>query len=201
MRYADLSLFYFIKESTRDGYVLWGEGIVTPSAPSARTVRSENLGDGLRVLRIAVEFDVAATTLQRDVFRYQRGPAVTEDVHLGLTRRPAVLAVPPYTWLGTTTAAELHQFVRPRKADAVGAGAEGLSAGERERVERVLARLAFFVSFDFRGEDASRLGDVVLVDYPSQEPAPVSAGPSRREGEKGKAVEPALSRSERVVHM
>lgn len=185
-RFVDLSLFYFVRNGTQDGYVLWGEGLVRSTPGHTTSVRSENLAEGLRVLRVACDFEAAVTTLTAAIFPYTRGGLV--NIHLGLVQRPPTMAVAPYANLETRSAALLHQFVREQKADALWSGGDPPTPEGREELERLLARLETFVPFAFRGENAARVGDVVLLEEQSLAAAPVSFTTVRRNGAPPEAV-------------
>jgi hypothetical protein len=197
---VDLSLFYFVRGA--DGYVLWGEGLVSSQRPSGSSVSSENLGDGLRVLRVANELSVVTKVLQDEVFSYRHKG--TTAIHLGLKMRPPVMALPPWRTLGTTTVALLHQFVRTNKWDALGA----IPGGQRppkEELDRVLGRAQQIIALDLRGAEAPRLGDVVLIEDASQVPPPVSFTSVRGAGAYPEAVrvniEPHARSSELTVNL
>jgi hypothetical protein len=183
-RFVDLSLFYFAHGT--DGYMLWGEGLISSERGAGPSVSASNLGNGLRVLRVTNDLATVTKVLQDPVFNYRHKG--TTAIQLGLKRRPPIVALPPWGTLGTTATALLHQFVRPTKAAALGATPVGQGDVPREVLDRILLRAHEVVGVDFRGADARYLGDVVLIEDASMTPPPLSFTSVRGSGAFPEAV-------------
>jgi len=198
---VDLSLFYFVHGT--DGFVLWGEGLVTSQGGLRASVSSTNLGDGLRLLRVTNDFATVARVLQEPVFNYRHQG--TTAIQLGLKPRPPVMALPGSHTLGTTSAAQMHQFVRLNKADALGTPPGGQGGVPREELERVLGRAQAVLGLNFRDTDAPHLGDVVLIEDVAHAPPPVSFMSVRGSGAFPEAVRVDIDqharKSELVVNL
>jgi hypothetical protein len=166
--YVDLSLFYFVKGD--DGFVLWGEGLVTAERPAGQTMWSTNLGQGLRVLRVANDLEVAAGVLEAPSFAYRYQGTTT--LHLGLKRRPPVVELPPDA-VGASSYKVVHQFVRQTKSLALGAVSEGQPALPRDELEPILGRAHAVIGLDLRGRDSHRVGDVTLYEAGAEAPVEV----------------------------
>jgi hypothetical protein len=150
--------------------VLYGEGALAPG-PGEPTVRTENLGNGLRVLRVSNTLAVVAETLLRPHYdhRIDNDRKRVERFFFGFTRRPIVLGVAERVGIISSPmngGFRIHQFVRVDKSSLLQriASEEEDSERARTRREELFDALATLAGRDFRGDHTRWLGDVVIAE-------------------------------------
>ncbi len=173
--WADLSLFYARTPRADDdgpevhsrAEVIWGEGRVQET-PGTAQMRTDNLGDGLRLLRVSNSYPAIAAALVRESFDYQLGKGKVDRFTFGLVRRPPVRGVthPKSGTIGTPVGRlnRIDHFVRLDKVSLLqriaGPGASEQVA--RQTLSKLLDHLGRVAGRDFRGEGVRWLGDIVI---------------------------------------
>ena len=171
--WVGLSLFYVLvpREDSDPSVVearaqiLYGEGGVVPK--SDPPVRDENLGDGIRLLRVSNRFSVIAEQLTKAEFDYRKSGSRTIRFVFGFLRRPVVLGLAdgrgglasPLPGVG-----RLQQFVRIDKAALLNSVASGFPdvVPAQRAVTTVFELLRRKAGVNLRDANVQWVGDVVV---------------------------------------
>lgn len=174
--WARLSLFYVRLPVLPDdaaavrfrAEVLYGEGEVF-GKPSTAEIRTENLGDGIHVVRITNTLEEVAARLTEPSFEYRLGGGAIGLFTFGLVRRPPVVGVAGSNgWIRRPLhgAKRIHQFVRTDKPALLEriAQADAKATDPRVPATHVFEALARVATCEMRADHIQWLGDVVLAE-------------------------------------
>lgn len=144
--------------------VIYGEGAVT-APPDAPRLRTEKLGEGLRVLRMTNQVTALTDVLQREAFDHR-----DERFIFGLLRRPPVagLAMPRPSGVLDAPVVDAYHFVQFIRIDKLGllqraSCKQQADDSSRAFIDGLLGALATRTGCDLRGDHLQWLGDVVIA--------------------------------------
>lgn len=145
--------------------VIYGEGAVAAQTETPR-LRTEKLGDGLRVLHMSNRMKDLADILKAEAFDHR-----DERFTFGLLRRPPVagLAMPRPSGVLDAPVDDAYRFVQFIRIDKLGllqrvSSKPQADESARAFIDDLLNALATHVGCELRGDNLQWLGDIVVAE-------------------------------------